>query len=85
MIITYGDHTASRTTAIEWARHFKDEQLNIEDNPRCCRPTTAADHQTVEVVEGLIIKDLLGAIQQIAYAVAFQPTQNMVIYMINCI
>ena len=69
MVIVYGDHAPSCTAIFERARHFKDDQLNIEDNPRCGRPITATDDQTAKVVEGLIIEGRQIAIHQIAYAV----------------
>ena len=56
MAVVYGDHASSHTTVFEWARRFKDEQLNIEDNPRCARPITATNNETVNDVESLIIK-----------------------------
>ena len=66
MVVVAGDHTPTPTTVFEWAHCFKDEQSNIEDNPRCAQPITATHHQTVKVIEGLIIKDRRIAIQQIA-------------------
>ena len=68
MVVVYGDHTPSHTTAFEWTCRFKDEQLNIEDNPRCGRPITTTNNETVEVIESLmIIEDRRITIQQIAY------------------
>ena len=33
MTAVYGDSAPSRTMIFEWARHFKNRQLNIEDSP----------------------------------------------------
>ncbi len=68
MVVVYGDHAPSCTTVFEWARCFKDGRLSIEDDPRCGRPITATDEQTVKAVENLIIEDRRITIQQIAYA-----------------
>ena len=57
MVVVYGNHAPSRTTVFEWARDSKDEQLNIEDNPRCGRQVTATNNETVKDVESLIIED----------------------------
>ena len=54
MVIIYGDHASSRTTVFQWARRFKDGPLNIEDSPRCGRPITATNHETVKDIESLI-------------------------------
>ena len=35
MVAVYGAHAPSGTAVLEWFRHFKDGQLNIEDNPEC--------------------------------------------------
>ena len=56
MAIVNGDHASLRTTAFEWAGRVKDGQLNIEDNPRCDRPITATNNETVKDVESLIIE-----------------------------
>ena len=34
MTAVYGNSVPSRTMIFEWARGFKDGQLNIEDSPR---------------------------------------------------
>jgi histone-lysine N-methyltransferase SETMAR len=68
MVVVYGEHAPSRTTVFEWARRFKDGQLNIEDDPRCGRPITATDDQTVGAVESLIIENRRITIQEIADA-----------------
>ena len=47
MVAVYGDHTSLRTAVFEWARRFKDRQLQIEDNSRCGRPITATGDQIV--------------------------------------
>ena len=66
MVVVYGDRTPSCTTVFEWARRFKDGQLNIEDNPRGARPITTTNNETVKDVESLTIEDRRITIQQIA-------------------
>ena len=56
MVVDYSDYAPSCAVAFQWARHLKDGQLNIEDNPRWGRPITTTDCQAVKVVEGLIIE-----------------------------
>ena len=67
MVIVYGNHAPSCTTVFEWIHHFKDGQLNIEDNPRCGRLITTTDNETVKDVQSLIIEDRRITIQQVAY------------------
>ncbi|CAF1555029.1 unnamed protein product [Rotaria sp. Silwood1] len=66
MMAVYGDNAPSRTTVFYWVRRFKDRQLSIENDPRCGRPITATDDQTIADVESLIIEDRRITIQQIA-------------------
>ena len=81
MVVIYGDHASSHTTGFEWARRFKDEQLNIEDNPKYVRPITATNNETVKDVESLIIEDRRITIQQIAYVQGVSTyTQHSVIH-----
>ncbi|CAF3527620.1 unnamed protein product [Rotaria sp. Silwood1] len=68
MVVVYGDYVPSRTTVFEWIRRFKDGQLNVEDSPKCGRPITTTDDQTIKAVECLIIEDRRITIQQIADA-----------------
>ncbi|CAF5026134.1 unnamed protein product [Rotaria sp. Silwood1] len=68
MVAVYGDYVPSRTTVFEWIRRFKDGQLNVEDGPKCGRPITTTDDQTIKAVECLIIEDRRITIQQIADA-----------------
>ena len=51
----------------ESGRHFKDRQLNIEDNPRRGRLIIATNNETVKDVESLITRDGPIIIRQIAY------------------
>ncbi|CAF1081757.1 unnamed protein product [Rotaria sp. Silwood1] len=69
MVVVYGDHAPSRTRVFEWAHRFKDGRLSIEDDPKCGRPITATDDQTVKAIESLIIEDRRITIHQIADAV----------------
>ena len=55
-MVVCGGHVPSRTTVFKSILHFKDGQLNIEDNPRCDRPITATNHETVKDVESLIVE-----------------------------
>ena len=50
----------------EWARRFKNEQLNIEDSPRSRRPISATDEKNSKAVEKLVIEDHRITIQEIA-------------------
>ena len=50
MMIVYGAHVPSRTTVFAWTSPFTDVQLNIEDNPKCGRPITATNNETVKDV-----------------------------------
>ena len=68
MVVIYGDHAPSPTTVFEWAHRFKDEQLNIEDSPRCAQSITATNNNgTVKDIESLTIEGRQITIQQIAY------------------
>ena len=68
MVVIYGGHAPSPTTVFEWAHRFKDEQLNIEDSPRCARSiSTTNNNETVKDIESLIIEGRRITIQQIAY------------------
>ena len=41
MTVVYGDSAPSHTMVFEWARRFKNGQLNIKDIPKSGRPTSA--------------------------------------------
>ena len=66
MIAVYGDSAPSRTMVFEWARHFKNGQLNIEGSPRSKRPIRVTDEKNIKAVENLIVIDHRISVQQIA-------------------
>ena len=66
MTAVYGDSAPSRTMVFEWARRFKDGQLNIEDSPRSGRPISATDERNIKAIEDLIVEDRRITIQEIA-------------------
>ena len=57
MTAVYGDSAPSRTMIFEWARHFKNRQLNIEDSPSSGRTVSATGERTIRAVEDLVIGD----------------------------
>ena len=65
MTAVYGDSVLSRTMVFEWARRFKDGQLNIEDRPRSRRPISATDEKKIKVVGNLVVEDRRITIQEI--------------------
>ena len=68
MVVINCDHVPSPTTVFEWAHRFKDEQLNIEDSPRCARSITVTNNnETVKDIGSLTIEGRRITIQQIAY------------------
>jgi hypothetical protein len=38
----YGDACMGASSVRRWVKHFKDGNTDIVDQPRCCRPRTAA-------------------------------------------
>ena len=66
MTAVYGDSAPSRTMVFEWARRFKDGQLNIEDSPRSGRPISATDEKNIKAIENLVVEDRRITIQEIA-------------------
>ena len=66
MTAVYGDSAPSRTMVFEWARRFKNRQLNIEDSPSSGRTISATDERTIRAVENLVIEDRRITIQAIA-------------------
>ena len=63
MTAVYGDSAPSRTMVFEWARRFKNRQLNIEDSGRTISTT---NERTIRTVEDLIIEDRRITIQATA-------------------
>ena len=55
MTAVYGDSAPSRTMLFEWARRFKNGQLNIEDSPRNGRSVSTTDEKNIKVVENLVV------------------------------
>ena len=66
MTAVYGDSAPSRTMVFEWARRFKNRQLNIEDSPNSEQTISATDERTIRPVENLVIEDRRITIQAIA-------------------
>ena len=66
MTAVYDDGAPSSTTVFEWARRFKDGQLNIEDCPRSGRPISATDEKNIKAIENLVVEDGRITIQEIA-------------------
>ena len=67
MIAVYGgDSAPSRTMLFEWARRFKNGQLNIEDSLRSGLPIRATDEKHIKAVENLVVEDRRITIQEIA-------------------
>ena len=66
MTVVYGDSTPSCTMVFEWARRFKDGQLNIEDSPRSGRPISSTDEKNIKAIENLVVEDRRITIQEIA-------------------
>ena len=50
----------------EWARRFKNGQLNIEESPRSGRPISATNEKNIKAVENLVVEDRRITIQKIA-------------------
>ena len=61
-----GDSAPSRKILFEWARRFKNGQLNIEDSLRSGRPIRATDEKNIKAVENLVVEDRRITIQEIA-------------------
>ena len=66
MTAVYGDSAPSRTMIFEWARHFKNRQLNIEDSPSSGRTVSATGERTIRAVEDLVTEDRRITIQATA-------------------
>ena len=66
MTAVYGDSAPSRTMIFEWARRFKNRQLNIEDSPSSGRTISATDERAIRAVEDLVIEDRRITIQATA-------------------
>ena len=66
MTAVYGDRAPSRTMVFEWARRFKNGQLNIEDSPRSGRLISVTDEKNIKAVENLVVEDRRTTIQKIA-------------------
>ena len=66
MTAVYGDSAPSRTMIFEWARRFKDGQLNIEDSPRSGRPISATDEKNIQAGEKLVVEERRITIHEIA-------------------
>ena len=66
MIAIYVDSAPSRTIVFEWARRFRNRQLNIENSPSSGRTISATDERTIRAVENLVIEDRRITIQAIA-------------------
>ena len=57
MAAAYVDSAPSRTIVFEWARRFKNRQLNIEDSSSSGRTISATDERTIRAVENLVVED----------------------------
>ena len=65
MTAVYGSSAPSHTILFEWARRFKNEQLNIEDTPSG-RPISVTDEKNIKAVGNLVVEDRRITIQGIA-------------------
>ena len=50
----------------QWARRFKNGQLDIEDTPRSGRPIKATDKKNIKAVGHVVVEDHRITIQEIA-------------------
>ena len=50
----YGEETMSRTRAFEWHKRFKEEQEEVEDDPRCGKPSTSRTADNLEHVKQMV-------------------------------
>ena len=66
MAAVYGDSAPSRTMIFEWARRFKNRQLNIEDSPSSGRTISTTDERAIRTVEDPVIEDRRVTIQATA-------------------
>ena len=66
MTTVYGDSAPSPTIVFEWARRFKNKQLNIEASPSSGRTISATGERTIRAIEDLVIEDRRITIQATA-------------------
>ena len=53
----YGEEMMSRTHAFEWHKRFKEGREEVEDDPRCGRPSTSRMADNIECVKQMVRAD----------------------------
>ena len=62
----YGDATMSRTRIFEWHKRFREGREDVEDDPKCGRPTTSRTNENVERVREKVRNDCHLTVRMIA-------------------
>jgi transposase len=54
---TYSDQALSRSSVFEWFKRFKDGREDLQDDPRCGRPLTSRNADTIANVRKMVTRD----------------------------
>lgn len=57
LVKVYGDHTPPFRTITHWVNEFKCGRMNVEDNPRGCRPILVTDEENTQKVLQIVEAD----------------------------
>ena len=53
----YKEQTSSRATVFLWHKRFREKREDVEDDPRCGRPSTSRNEVNVELVKKMVRED----------------------------
>jgi len=68
MQIAFGDNTLSRTQVFNWHKSFKEGRVDVEDEPRSGRPSTATDDNNVTKARELVLENRRLSVRELATA-----------------
>lgn len=68
MQIAFGNNTLSRTQVFNWHKSFKEGRVDVEDEPRSGRPSTATDDNHVTKVRELVLENRRLSVRELATA-----------------
>ena len=69
-----GEQTADRSTVSRWVTRFRDEHVNVNDDPRAGRAKTSTDERSVKLVADFLAQNRRAMCEKISQATGISPT-----------
>jgi histone-lysine N-methyltransferase SETMAR len=76
----YGDNAMRRAAVFKWWKRFRDGEMNVKDEPRSGRPSTAVTEANVEKAEELLKEDRRLSLRDLSFSlgVSMERTHRIV-------